>query len=518
MRIPLIAAIAFSVLSAASCTSRSLQHGLPDGSTVTVVAVNDSTFFVTRTAAGAERAEPYLARLFRSGLSSEDDTPHGTVLQKQDVQCKKSKTDTTLSISTGAISAVLDLRSDSLAFTLLGGREIAREPLCDSLDFLYLDPEPYGVVKADGGYYFMAARDIDGVIGAYRSLCGKAEIPSRGILESLSYMDRDSSSREEILRYDHARDRASGLSRRTFFSHSRFCGLQRYGAYLEKVARDTSGASIFSHLQSGLECSRAGLPYWGIDLGADGIADSVYMASEIDIRMHQFAVFAPLYCPKPGAADVTAEIAATNRIRRMLQPYIYSMAAAAYFENYTPARPLSWDFPDDERAVPVQDQYMFGNALMVCPVYRKRARSRLVYLPAGTNWYDVYRQRFVKGGTSVVADAPLGHIPVYSRASSMMALISQDDVMTIVVSPGGDSDYTLYQDDGNSYSYKKGAWHRIRFHWDDRKRILSISQREGSNKVPFKAFPLCVRVIGLSPRILVCDGTAAQVNFGGGSR
>jgi len=512
----IIAAIALSAFFAASCSSRSLQHRLSDGGLVRVVAVNDSTFFVSRTSEGVEPAKPFFSRKFRSDVSSKQQLPHYLVPQQQDVQCKKTRTDSTSSLCTGAISAVLNLRTDSLAFTLLGGQEIAREPLCDSLEFFYLDTASYGVVHADGGYYFLAARDLRGVVKAYRSLCGKAAIPSRQTLESISYMKRDTSSRDEILLHGHTRREASQILRQTLFSYSRFSGLHRYGAYLEKAVKDTSGASILSHLQSGLECSASGIPYWGIDLGADGIADSVYVASELDIRMHQFAVFAPLYCAKPGAAEVTPEIAATNRIRRMLQPYIYSMSASTYFDDYTPVRPLYFDFPDDQTALTISDQFMFGDALMVCPVYRKRARSRLVYLPSGTNWYDVFRQRFVKGGTSVVADAPLGHIPVYSKAGSMIAMISQDDVFTIVISPGSDSDYTWYEDDGTTYSYERGESSRIRFHWNDRSRSLTIFPREGSYKSAVKAFPLCVRVIGMSPRILVCDGEAAQVNFGGG--
>jgi len=508
---------ALLVICAVSCSPCTLQHKFPDGASISIVAVNDSTFFVTRTPSGAEPAQPYFSAGFRSGGSSdsEEAIPHALVPQEQDVQCKKTFTDTTSIISTGAISAVLDLKTDSLTFTLLGGQVIARESALADSELLALGDAPYGVVRADGGYYFLAARDVPGVIRAYRSLCGKAAIPSRKSLESLSYMKRDTSSREDILLRSHPKKNAEDLNRETLFSHSRFLGMQRFGAYLENAVVDTSGIFILNHLKSGLKCSVAGIPYWGIDLAADGIADSVYVASELDIRLHQMAVWAPLYCPKPGAADVSAEIAATSRIRRMLQPYIYSMAAETYFDGYTPVRPLSFDFPDDQKAATISDQFMFGDAVMVCPVYKRRARSRLVYLPSGTNWYDVFRQRFAKGGTTVVADAPLGHIPVYSRAGSIIAMISQDDVFTVVVSPGADADYTWYEDDGSTYAYESGEYSVIRFHWDDRARTLSISPRKGSHSAMVKAFPLCVRVIGLSPRILVCDGEAAEVSFGG---
>lgn len=491
-----------------------MQHELSDGGSVSIVAVNDSTFFVTRTPSGVEPAEPYISAYFRTGVSSEEAVPHALVLQEQDVQCKLSVTDSNSVLSTGAISAVLDYRTDSLTFTLLGGQVIAKESVLPEGELLALGDAPYGVVRADGGYYFLAARDIPGVIRAYRSLCGRAAIPSRKSLESLSYMPRDTSSADEILLHGQNVRQDSKLARETLFSHSKFPGMQRYAAYLEDAVVDTSGISVLNHLHSGLECSVAGIPYWGIDLASDGIADSIYVASEIDIRLHQMSAWAPLYCPKPGAAEVSPEIAAAGRIRRMMQPYIYSMAAQTYFNGYTPVKPLSFDFPDDHKAATISDQFMFGDAVMVCPVYKKRARSRLVYLPSGTNWYDVFRQRFAKGGTTVVADAPLGHIPVYSRAGSIIAMISQDEVFTIVVSPGGDADYTWYEDNGSTYAYESGEYSIIRFHWDDRARVLSISDRQGPYSVTPKVFPLCVRVVGLSPRILVCDGKASEVNFG----
>jgi alpha-D-xyloside xylohydrolase len=77
-------------------------------------------------------------------------------------------------------------------------------------------------------------------------------------------------------------------------------------------------------------------------------------------------------------------------------PYIYTLAARSYFDDYSMMRGLIMDFPQDKNVHSIGDQYMFGNALMVCPVYEFKARSRKVYFPAGTNWYDFYSGKMIK--------------------------------------------------------------------------------------------------------------------------
>lgn len=64
-------------------------------------------------------------------------------------------------------------------------------------------------------------------------------------------------------------------------------------------------------------------------------------------------------------------------------PYIYSLAGATYLNDYTIMRGLAMDGEQDKNVLNIGDQFMFGNALMVCPVYEYKARKREVYFPAG---------------------------------------------------------------------------------------------------------------------------------------
>ena len=58
---------------------------------------------------------------------------------------------------------------------------------------------------------------------------------------------------------------------------------------------------------------------------------------------------------------------------------------------------------------------MFGPDLLVAPVMEEGARTRTVYLPAGTRWKDAYTGKTYEGGQTVETEAPLDIIPVMMR-------------------------------------------------------------------------------------------------------
>ena len=77
--------------------------------------------------------------------------------------------------------------------------------------------------------------------------------------------------------------------------------------------------------------------------------------------------------------------------------------------------PVFFDFEEDPQTATVEDQFLFGPDLLIAPITTYRSRSREVYLPAGTDWTDAWSGATLPGGQSLLADAPLEHIPVYVR-------------------------------------------------------------------------------------------------------
>ena len=189
---------------------------------------------------------------------------------------------------------------------------------------------------------------------------------------------------------------------------------------------------------------------------------------------------------KPGIRTYNA-ILYYMKLRYNLMPYLYSMAAMVHFDNYTIMRGLPMDFPDDLAVRDISDQWMFGPALMPCPVYEMGARNRSVYLPAG-GWYDFYKGTYFEGGQRMTVPAPFDRIPLFVRAGSILP-IGPDmewcdekpaNHIELYIYAGADADFTLYEDDGVSFAYEKGECGIIPMHWNDRERTLTIGERKGS--------------------------------------
>ena len=181
-------------------------------------------------------------------------------------------------------------------------------------------------------------------------------------------------------------------------------------------------------------------------------------------------------------------------------------------------RGLPMDYPDDPEVRDLSDQWLFGPALMPCPVYEYKARTRSVYLPAG-GWYDFYTGVYYPGGGRITADAPYARMPLYVRAGSILpigpAMEYTDqkpaDEMLIVVYAGADARFTLYEDDGVSYAYEKGQFSTIEFFWDEEARQLHIGERKGTYPGVLKNRTFRVRVLDPAhPQPYDADGNGAM--------
>ena len=168
-------------------------------------------------------------------------------------------------------------------------------------------------------------------------------------------------------------------------------------------------------------------------------------------------------------------------------PYLYSMAGAVHFRDYTMMRALVMDFNGDENVYDIKDQWMFGPSLMACPVGKYLARSREVYLPKQCGWYDLYTGKYANGGQTIVADAPYERIPVFVPAGSIIPFGPEmewsdqkpAELINLYVYAGRDAEFTLYEDEGTNYNYEKGKYSTIDFKYNDHDKTLTICDRQG---------------------------------------
>jgi len=178
-----------------------------------------------------------------------------------------------------------------------------------------------------------------------------------------------------------------------------------------------------------------------------------------------------------------------DQIHYQLLPYIYSLAGDVTQRAGTPMRALVMDFRGDPQSRDVRDEYMFGPAFLVSPVTVYKARSRDVYLPPTPGgWFDFWTGHVESGGHHVTAAAPFESMPVYVRAGAIVPVgpllqytsEKPPDPITLTVYTGANGDFSLYEDDGATYGYERGAFSRIPIRWDDASKTLTIGARAGT--------------------------------------
>ena len=280
-----------------------------------------------------------------------------------------------------------------------------------------------------------------------------------------------------------------------------FAGLQRYSTASWSGDIGTSWEDMRMQMAAGLGYSMAGLPMWGMDIGGFSVMNKFYNPAnrpewqELQTRWHQFGTFVPLFRTHGQAparelwniADEGSEayesILWYMRLRYRLMPYIYSLAGAVHFDDYTIMRGLPMDFPGDPEVRDLSDQWLFGPALMPAPVYEYQARSRSVYF-----WYDFYSGAYLGDNGRKTVDAPYSRMPLYVRAGSIIPFgpamqwsdeKPADDIL-LAVYAGKDASFNLYEDENVNYNYEKGFFANIPITWDEAARTLTIGERKGS--------------------------------------
>lgn len=237
---------------------------------------------------------------------------------------------------------------------------------------------------------------------------------------------------------------AAGAEPTVLLSRSAWAGSQRYGAAVWSGDIPATWESLRVQVRAGLSIALSGIPWWTTDIGGFHGGDARDPAyRELMVRWFQFGVFCPLfrlhgdreprtptsYAQTGGPNEVWSYgdeaygiISGLLRLRERLRPYIHEQMRLAAESGLPPMRPLFVDFPGDPRAWEVDDVFLFGPDVLVAPVTSPGARSREVYLPAGTSWVDAATGAVVEGGTTVTAAAPLERIPVFTRAGAAVRI------------------------------------------------------------------------------------------------
>jgi alpha-D-xyloside xylohydrolase len=300
-------------------------------------------------------------------------------------------------------------------------------------------------------------------------------------------------------------------------TRSGYAGIQRYSTAVWSGDIGTRWEDMKAQISAGLNFALSGIPYWSMDIGGFCVekryeeAQRLYDRTgrenedlkewrELNTRWYQFGAFVPLFRSHgqfpyremfhiaPDNHPAYRSMLYYDKLRYRLMPYIYSLAGMTWLNDYTIMRALVMDFPVDAKVREISDQYMFGPALMVCPVYAYGARNRKVYFPGNEGWYNLYSGSYIAGNQTISVDAPYERMPLFVRAGSIVPFgpeimysdEKQPETITLFVYGGRDGSFTLYEDEGVNYNYEKGDYATIPFIYNDANKTLEIGERKGT--------------------------------------
>ena len=313
-----------------------------------------------------------------------------------------------------------------------------------------------------------------------------------------------------------------------------FAGVQRYGGWIWSGDVQSRWATLAAHVPVGVNYSLSLTPFWGTDTG--GFIPTRDLTGELYVRWFQFSTFNPLMRSHgrtwklrlpwgwntgetgpveervvPDAAELhNAEVEPICKkfleLRYRLLPYNYTLVREACDTGLPPMRALWLHYANDTEAVKLGNEYLWGRDILVAPVVEKGAKSRRVYLPAGT-WFDWWTGKKFEGRQWIEREVDLATLPLFVRAGAIVPLdpVRQFTAQQIVepttlrIHPGANGTFTLYDDDGQSLGYRDGSdakivW--IRIHWDDAAHRLTIEPHERMTQWPGGAREFVAEIAG----------------------
>ncbi|ULO07081.1 DUF5110 domain-containing protein [Paenibacillus sp. 19GGS1-52] len=272
-----------------------------------------------------------------------------------------------------------------------------------------------------------------------------------------------------------------------------YAGIQRYAAVWTGDNR-----SFWEHMAMAipmvLNMGLSGLAFSGPDIG--GFAH--HTSAQLLVRWTQMGVFFP-YCrnhssigtmrqePWSFGEEVEGILREFIGLRYRWMPHLYNLFHEAEQTGMPVIRPLVLEYPRDPHVSNLCDQFLLGESVLIAPVYRPDTDHRSVYLPEG-QWIDYWDGAVNEGGRHILAAAPLHIMPMYIKAGSFIAegmlkqyALEETGELVIIhlygakAEVGFNATFTLYEDDGHSFGYRRGRYSELAVKAMGEEESLSLS-------------------------------------------
>lgn len=224
--------------------------------------------------------------------------------------------------------------------------------------------------------------------------------------------------------------------------------------------------------------SNIGYDWWSHDIGGHMMG---YRDDELATRWVQYGVFSPIMRlhssnskfsgkePWNFGKEHEAAMGEFLRLRHMMVPYLYTMSERAHRENEPLIQPMYYNYEMGWELLKKSNQYFFGTELLVNPITHPADEatgmgSEVTWLPEGT-WYDIFTGLRYSGGKKIRMFRTIESIPVLAKAGGIVPMQTEETVsnhtdnpeaMKLLVFPGKDGSFKLYEDDGLTMDYEKG--------------------------------------------------------------
>ncbi|CCU81150.1 Alpha-glucosidase [Halanaerobium saccharolyticum subsp. saccharolyticum DSM 6643] len=304
-----------------------------------------------------------------------------------------------------------------------------------------------------------------------------------------------------------------------------FAGIQRYSAVWTGDNR-----SFWDNLKLAMpmlmNMGMSGISFCGTDVG--GFTGN--SNGELLCRWTQLGAFSPFFRNHCEVRAISQEpwsfgkkyekiIKKYIELRYKFITHLYNLFYQASKTGIPVMRPLIMEFPEDEECQNLSDQFMFGDSIMIAPVYQPDKDKRMIYLPEG-KWFDFWTKEIYHGKKHIIIDAPLATMPILIKAGSIVPLneklnyIGEKEIesleLNIFLSEVNNSgSYELYDDDGISYDYQNGIYNITKFDYKytDNQIIFKINSIQDNYQQEFKDYKLIFNNLTKEPLNIDVDNS-----------
>ena len=309
--------------------------------------------------------------------------------------------------------------------------------------------------------------------------------------------------------YESLRNHRTNL-RPFIVSRAGWAGLQRYAwTWTGDIECTWTALKITISTVAGLGLS--GIPYSGPDTG--GFQGNP--PAELYLRWFQLSTFLPFFrthssnnvshrAPWTYGEPYLTIMREFLQLRYRLMPYFYTLAWQASQKGYPLVRPVFWSDPEDPKLWGIDDAFLLGDSLLVCPVFIEGETTRKVTLPKG-RWYNFWNDEILESSTEITIDAPLEKIPLFVKEGSIIPM-EENKQLTLHIYPPSQStsESFIYNDSGDGY----GETRLDIFRMTQNKDQLEITwQQQGFYPFPYTS--IRVEFHGIELQKISIDGTDA---------